>query len=129
MDYYIDLHTHRQPPQEGVIAVYNHLLHDKTVAPGCLFSAGLHPWYADKMSLDVLSASLDQLSSGLNMVAFGETGLDKVREIPLQVQRNVVELHLKKPVDHHKPLFIPCVKAWDAIDEIPSGYPVVNFLH
>ncbi|HWR98990.1 MAG TPA: TatD family hydrolase, partial [Prolixibacteraceae bacterium] len=70
-----------------------------------------------------------QLSSGSNMVAFGETGLDKACEIPLQVQLDVFELHLEKAVEHNKSIIIHCVKAWDEIIEISSRFPAIKILH
>ena len=129
MDQYIDFHTHRQPWDNEVISVCNLMLHEKTDAPERLFSAGLHPWYSDQLSLDILVAALDQIVSHSNMVAFGETGLDKVCNIPLQIQQDVFEIHLKKAVEHNKPLILHCVKSWDEIIEISSGYPVKKILH
>lgn len=129
MDQFIDIHTHRIFHDKDVIAVYNQQLHEKTDAPEGFFSAGLHPWYADKLSLDVLSASLDRLASDPKVIAFGETGLDKACNIPLSIQQDVFELHLKKAVDHNKPIILHCVKSWDEIIEISSGYPVKKILH
>ena len=129
MDQYIDFHTHRKCFDKDVIAVYNQQLHEKKDAPEGFFSAGLHPWYADQIPLDILSSTLDQLVSNSNMAAYGETGLDKVCSIPLQVQQDVFDLHLKKAVEHDKPLILHCVKSWDEIIEISCGYPVKKILH
>lgn len=129
MDQYIDLHTHQQPLDKDVIAVYNHLLHEKTDAPEGLFSAGQHPWYADRLPLDDLSKMLDQLVFNSNLLAFGEAGLDKVCNIPLQIQQDVFELQLNKAVEYNKPLILHCVKSWEEVIEISSGYPVKKILH
>lgn len=126
---YIDLHTHQQHPKDDVIAVYNQLLHEETVIPTHLFSAGLHPWYADQLSLEILSAALDKSSTSRNFVAFGETGLDKVCKIPMQIQQDVFELHLNMAVKKKKPLIIHCVKAWDELIEISSNYQTTKTLH
>jgi TatD DNase family protein len=45
------------------------------------------------------------------------------------LQQDVFELHLKKAVEHGKPLILHCVKAWDELIEISSWYPVVKILH
>lgn len=129
MDQYIDLHTHQQLPAEDVVPVYNQLLHEKTDPPVGLFSAGLHPWYADKLSLGVLSATLDRLASDPEMIAFGETGLDKACNIPLKIQLDVFELHMKKAVEYKKPVILHCVRSWDEIIEVTSGYPKGKILH
>ena len=126
---YIDLHTHQQHPVDDAIIVYNRLLHEVTDIPDLPFSAGLHPWYADQLSLEVLSMTLDQNASSPNLIAFGETGLDKVCSIPLQIQLDVFELHLKKAVERRYPVILHCVKAWDELIEISSNYQTIKILH
>jgi len=112
-----------------VTAVYNRLLHEEKDVPEGLFSAGLHPWHADMMHLASISATLDQLASDSNMVAFGEAGLDKACNVPMAVQLDVFELHLKKAVEFNKPIILHCVKAWEEIIEISSTYPIRKILH
>lgn len=112
-----------------MISVYNRLLHQQTDAPEHLYSAGLHPWHADKLSTGALSAILDQLASDSNMVAYGESGLDKACDIPLKIQLDIFELHLKKAAEHNKPIILHCVRSWDEIIEISSGYPIRKILH
>ena len=126
---YIDLHSHRHNQEAGVISVYNLLLHEKHGIPGIPFSAGLHPWYALELSQEILSRELDSCAASPNLIAFGETGLDKVCDVPIQLQQDVFELHLKKAVEHCKPLILHCVKAWDEIIEIAAGFPVIKILH
>ena len=69
-----------------VISVYNLLLHENHNIPGIPFSAGLHPWYASELSPEILSGKLDGCAASPNLIAFGETGLDKVCDVPMQLQ-------------------------------------------
>jgi TatD DNase family protein len=129
MDNYIDFHTHKQSETEGVISVYNQLLHEETDIPKQLYSAGLHPWHADKLSATELSQLLDIHAANKNLVALGETGLDKVCQIPLPIQLNIFELQLNKAVIMGKPVIIHCVRAWEEMIEITKPYDVPMILH
>ena len=126
---YINLHTHKLLKEENVISVNNQMLQEASDIPPHLFTAGLHPWYADQLSLDVLSLLLDRCAESPDFVAFGETGLDKGCSIPMKMQLDVFDLHLKKAVKHGKPLILHCVRAWDELIEIAAGNPVIKILH
>lgn len=129
MDNYIDFHTHKQSAPDGVITVYNLLVHEETSIPKHFYSAGLHPWYADKLSTAELSRVLDLHGTRLNLIALGEAGLDKVCKIPIQIQKDVFELQLNKAVILSKPVIIHCVKAWEEMLEITRHYHVPMILH
>jgi len=129
VDTYIDIHTHQVRSGENVIAVSNQMLHERGHTPTQLFSAGLHPWHADQLSPESLSEALDHAATYQNMIAYGETGLDKVCEIPLKLQQDVFELHLRKAVKWKKPVILHCVKAWDELIEIAAGYHLLMILH
>jgi len=129
MDTYIDLHTHHQDSAEDVLPVYNLMLNDICTPPTGLFSAGLHPWHADQLSPEELSLQLDQLLTNTNMVAIGETGLDKVCAIPFQLQQDIFNLHLEKAAKNNQPVVIHCVKAWEELIEITDGYHLTRILH
>ncbi len=129
MNQYIDLHTHRLNQKEFVIAVYNLLLHEKMNIPDSPFSAGLHPWYADRLSLDELACSLNQIVGNSHLVAYGEIGLDKVCKIPMQLQQDVFEFQLRIATNQKKPVILHCVKAWDELIEICNNYYTIKILH
>ena len=126
---YIDLHTHKQDTSEDSITVYNKLLHDNLSIPEVLFSAGLHPWYADQLSTVELINLLDQFVINPNMIAFGETGLDKSCNIPLKLQMEIFDIHLSKASASGKPVILHCVKAWDELIEICNNYQITKILH
>lgn len=129
VDTYIDLHTHHQDSAADVTPVYNLMLNEICTLPSGLFSAGLHPWHSDQLSPDALSLQLDQLAANPNMVAIGETGLDKVCAVPFQLQQDIFKLHLQKAVEINKPIILHCVKAWDEMIEIASGFQLTRILH
>lgn len=126
---YINLHTHRLLKEENVISVNNLMLQEASDIPPHLFTVGLHPWYADQLSPEVLSILLDRFAESPNFVAFGETGLDKGCGIPMKTQLDVFDLHIKKAVQHGRPLILHCVRAWEELIEIAAGNPVIKILH
>lgn len=129
MEPYINLHTHLPEPDDEVISVYNLLLNETSEDPGGYFSAGLHPWYADQLLPGRLSDLLNLLATNSRMIAIGETGLDTLCKVPFRIQQDVFELHLRKAEEFHLPVVIHCVKAWDEVIEMSSGYPVIKILH
>ncbi len=129
MDNYIDFHTHKLSTPDGVITVYNQLLHEDAGIPKRYYSAGLHPWYADKLSAAELSRVLDLHGSSPDLIALGETGIDKVCKIPIQLQQDIFELQLNKAVILSKPVIIHCVRAWEEMLEITRHYHIPMILH
>jgi TatD DNase family protein len=127
-DYYINLHTHRQSSSPEVKSVYNLMLHEKRVPIQQLFSAGLHPWFADQAPGDLLML-LSQLAKQPNFFAYGETGLDKLCSVPFQLQQDIFKLHLEMANEKNKPVILHCVKAWDEMIEMAAGYPLPRILH
>jgi TatD DNase family protein len=129
MDNYINFHTHKQSTSDGIITVYNQLLHEDTGIPKQFYSAGLHPWYADKLTAAELSRVLDLHGNSSNLIALGETGLYNVCKIPIQLQQDIFELQLNKAVILSKPVIIHCVKAWEELLEITRHYHIPMILH
>ncbi|MEI7831325.1 MAG: TatD family hydrolase [Prolixibacteraceae bacterium] len=112
-----------------MISIYNLMLHEKGNVPTGAYSAGLHPWFADHYSPQEINLILEQIAGDQNLIALGETGLDKICSIPMQVQQEIFEIHLKKAVEYNKPVVLHCVKAWEELIEMTSGFPNAKILH
>lgn len=70
------------------------------------FTAGVHPHYADNLTVDGI-ADLRDLLSHANAVAVGETGLDYNRDLsPRDVQRTALEAQVDLACTLNKPLFL-----------------------
>ena len=63
------------------------------------------------------------------MVALGEIGLDKVCTIPFQRQQDIFKLQLELAANNHMPVVLHCVKAWDELIEITSGFQHTMIVH
>lgn len=126
---YIDLHTHHHTAFQEVETVYNLMLNEPYSIPEGFFSAGLHPWYADKVPSETIVDRLGNLLSKDNFVAIGEIGLDKACDVPLQMQMDMFELQLKVAAEYKKPVIIHCVRAWNELIEICANFETTKILH
>jgi TatD DNase family protein len=112
---FIDIHTHHPKFTEGIISVHSLFLQDfefnKILTNP--FSAGVHPWHADKIDLEGIKYKLEQVISQPRLIAFGETGLDKKCHVDYNLQKRVFELHIEIAEKFQKPLIIHCVSAWN----------------
>lgn len=80
------------------------------------FSCGVHPWYSEDAAPQL--KFLSEIASDPQIVAIGETGLDKLKGPSLEIQKKVFEQQILLSEQLGKPLITHCVKAWDAMFEI-----------
>lgn len=106
MSNFIDIHTHN--PATQCIGLRNYRLGVDTTLPASPFSAGIHPWDADKVSdFESLMADLELL----NPSAIGEIGLDFACNVDRKVQQKVFQQQLIVASQQELPVIIHCVKA------------------
>lgn len=126
---YIDIHTHNKACKPDVLSVYNILVNENILTVRHKFnSAGIHPWYIDKYPEDVYFNIFNRYFSNYNIIAVGETGLDKLKpDIDLQTKYFVKQMLFA--VDKQLPLIIHCVKAFDEtlllLDKYNFTLPVI----
>lgn len=119
LDPYIDIHTHRRthsPAEElKIVNILPEALKFKDVLPPFI-SSGVHPWnsgdYADALSKVREAAELGMLS------AIGETGIDRLIEIPLSLQEEIFEAHVLLAEAMKLPLIIHAVRTYPEIISI-----------
>lgn len=101
-----DWHTHRQDRRRAII---NAPSLDATLADDLMWSAGIHPWDADKATpamLDVLRRRVAEPQ----VVAVGEAGLDRVKGPSLDVQEEMFKAQARIADEAAKPLIIHAVR-------------------
>lgn len=84
---------------------------------GC-FSAGIHPWLTEKLSQSDMEqeiARLQSVASHPQIVAIGETGLDKLRGAPIAMQEELLRHHIMLSEKLGKPLVLHVVKSADRL--------------
>ena len=87
------------------------------------YAVGIHPWYADRAGL----SAVETMAEHPDVVAIGETGLDKLASTPLKLQEELFMAQIELAEKKRKPLIIHCVKAWQELIAIrrrfTSGIP------
>ena len=128
---FIDIHTHHPVFSEGIISVPSLFLQDIDFNHPLTypFTAGIHPWHAEKFNLDDINIMLEYLTNQPGLIALGETGLDKKCNSDFNLQKTVFGLHVKFAVKYHKPLIIHCVKSCNEMIAASKKLNVPFILH
>jgi len=116
--FYLDIHTHRHRPQEGVYQIQSLSFNENlflAMPKTKPVSMGLHPWYARLEQLQQDMAYLGVAARQENVKMIGECGLDKTRGESIEKQLIIFEQQLRLAQELNKPLIIHCVKAFDEL--------------
>jgi TatD DNase family protein len=111
---FINAHSHKkaQSQEEWVCRNAFHFLGEEGLNKlGYPVSVGWHPWCALRFTSDSENALASFLKAN-NVVAIGETGLDRSVDVPFSVQMSAWISHYNLAQTHKLPLIIHCVKAY-----------------
>jgi TatD DNase family protein len=124
---YCDIHTHQLPRHPADKAIVTVTPGQSALNPSACYAAGIHPWNAGAESL----TALYEQARLPNVVAIGETGLDKRNSPPLAVQEECFVAHIKLAEATGRPLIIHCVGAWDELIRLrkTSAAPIRWIVH
>jgi TatD DNase family protein len=131
---YIDVHTHASSKALSdtfrVINLFAGEMPDR-LETNTKFSVGLHPWHIDTESREQKLPEVEYALQNPEVIAVGETGLDKVIKVPMEIQTAVFLDHLKLAGTYNKPVIIHAVKSFFEIIEIykKSGVKVPLIFH
>jgi TatD DNase family protein len=112
--FYIDIHTHcHAAVSHDILRVVNLFAGEKI--PGndsnTFYSAGLHPWHINAENVDFLLQDVEKILQHPTVIAVGETGLDKLTEAPMELQKEIFLHHLFLAEKFAKPVFIHSVRS------------------
>lgn len=114
-----DIHTHHEKAEN---AVFNLILKDgKEVLPQQYCSVGIHPWYMCEFN-ENMAQILRKLAEQPNVLAIGESGIDKLRGGNMDEQIKWMEYHIRLSEELGKPLIIHDVKGIDTILAVKKKY-------
>lgn len=104
----IDIHTHHLDADGALISVAPQ---DFDPQPGKWYSVGFHPWHAIEKLNDEDFELLERCARHRQVLAIGETGMDRTRGAELDIQAAVFVRHLQLAHDLGKPVVTHCVRA------------------
>lgn len=112
---YIDIHTHVSSKKFSIRNYnFSHPFDDNQA-----YSIGLHPWdLRDTLDNDLAMIRVSELAVRTNVLAIGESGIDRVIDMAIGEQKRVFMFHLNLAMKLKKPLIIHCVRAHSDLLEI-----------
>ncbi len=116
----IDVHTHHLRTNISQF-IYSCMPTDFSPQKGGYYSVGIHPW---KITSDVIAGyeQLEKIARHPQVLAIGETGLDKMIRTELSLQQKVFEFHINLAEILHKPLIIHSVKTSNEIIQLKKKF-------
>lgn len=119
----IDIHAHPTPNRLDGQSIISLSIGDKDFAQSleacCALnipiSKGLHPWHLDEGRTAQTCCDLNPWLSLPQVVAIGETGIDRLRGGKIELQLEIFEHQARLAEELNKPLIVHCVKAFDEI--------------
>ena len=124
-----NFHSHDNEAQQAIISVD---VNDFKPQYGKTYAVGIHPWHiGDDWQQQV--ARLSEAAQHYLVVAIGETGLDSLRGVPLEIQEQVMQAHIDIAAATGKPLIIHCVRTSQQIIKLwrdnPEAHNVAWVIH
>lgn len=117
-DYYLDFHAHQQMPAEQEIVIQSLFLQDDLIAPvsdKIFFTAGLHPWHADRLNNEQIRTRLKELIEYNFILAIGECGIDKLKGPNIEVQTEAFKIQIEIADEYNLPIIVHSVKAHNEV--------------
>lgn len=112
-----DIHTHNKAANPATA-----ILNSSCWLPDRLISTGIHPWEITDNHEEQFTAVKETAMHG-NTIAIGECGLDYLKSTATpEVQEQIFIAHARLAEEHHKPLIIHCVKAFDRLIALRKNF-------
>lgn len=121
MKNYIDIHTHCANTEPDVFSIQS-LYAQTTVPYEGYYSVGWHPWHLNDHNKEDIYQKLDDHARLPQVVAIGETGLDRAIKVDDQKQIEVFRFHIELAEKLKKPLIIHCVRAYPDLIQIKKAF-------
>lgn len=121
---FIDIHSHNPEQRPGIFRIQNVFTSDFPEFPADRpVSIGLHPWHINDESVAMLDEVMQQIQRLPNLLAIGESGLDGVIKIPMNLQIEIFRKQIEISRELKKPLIIHCVKGYHELFKLKMFYP------
>lgn len=113
----LDIHTHHLPQNAGQ-AIVNAEPADFDPQTQQYYSVGFHPWRLLKENITNDWEKFKEQASHPQVLAIGETGLDKVAGAPYTLQIEAFKQQIDIASYVRKPLIIHCVRSYNEVMEL-----------
>lgn len=110
---FVDIHTHHH--RSNALSIFNAKNMEDVMVANSKVSVGIHPWYIDLKSVETSLIKLKSLVRNEKVVAIGECGLDRLTNVDMNLQKEILKKQMKLSLEVNKPLIVHCVRAFDEI--------------
>jgi len=111
---YIDIHRHSSNKGKADIMIRNLFPQETDKIPNIGYcSVGLHPWEVNEGISQYQINTIKEAASSHNVIAIGETGIDKFIKTNPELQKRLFLEHMDIAISVAKPIIIHCVRAYD----------------
>ena len=113
---FINIHTHTAKSDDNLIQIVNLNLNQPCPEQG-YFSYGIHPWALDDADFQVEKAfqALEEKLKSPQVIALGETGLDKMHKASFERQIELFERQIELSEALQKPMILHDVRSHNEI--------------
>ena len=102
-------------PSEGRLLDGPVFINKEALEKERFYSMGIHPWELSRTNQEKQWERMSELQSSKQIVAIGETGLDKLAQAPMDLQLSVFKAHVDVSEMFKLPVIIHCVKAMEEL--------------
>nr|NQU92461.1 TatD family hydrolase [Bacteroidota bacterium] len=110
---FINIHTHQPAQCDSVLNIRNVFasdLDDMVFKDSSPVSVGLHPWHINASDYRTALQNVSDASELKQVLAIGETGLDKVVDVDTELQKVVFIRQMEIAAHVSKPVIVHCVR-------------------
>lgn len=129
--HFINIHSHRKPQvfQEWVLRNAFHFMNQIQIENLKYdLTVGVHPWFCEQFNNDVFD-NIKNISVLNKVFAIGEIGLDRVKAIDFDLQKEVFDKQLGLAQQINKPVIIHAVKSYSDIITYLKKYSIPFIFH
>lgn len=123
-DQYVNIHAHRLASGQDEWVLTNLFAGDYPPVENAAahYSAGLHPWHIAGSDIAHLIKKVKLATENLQVMAIGETGLDKLIQTPLDIQLQVFEAQVEIAEQSNLPVIIHAVRSYNELMEFMKAH-------
>jgi len=116
--HFFDIHTHSSQTGWSIRNITFPQEDETIMQEDKWYSVGWHPWYLDEKLQEISLEKIGVLAQKRNIIAIGETGLDRKIAAEFSFQKQIFEEHVRLSEALQKPLIIHCVRAYSDLLEL-----------
>lgn len=124
---FINIHIHKKE-NAGSILDIRCISPEENFSNDELISVGIHPWDADLETHKSKIDKMDELLKTRNVVAVGETGIDRLKNNNLDLQIELFEIQLQIAQKYDKPVIIHCVRGFNELLTLRKKYSATPWI-